>query len=214
MQSQSVGERAKELLPSVLLTLTSIIQALALEVLWSAASGAAHLWGGGAAAVAGWLQVAAVFQMILVVWLYYAQLVMRFRWMPMVRDSVIPFGLGLAQFVLAEMLQPERLHFWFFAFAATFAYAAWASNATIRAAWADPDNAWYFARFDARLVSRFGMPVAMIATWIGLGAVTAHVGPGGRWAVAALALTNALLLGQIALQRHYWNRSVLGRAAA
>lgn len=113
-----VGERAKELLPSVLLTLMSIMQALTLEVPRSSASGSAHLWQPGAARIAGWLQVIAVIETILLVCVYYAHLVMRLRWIPTMRDSVIPFGFGIGEFVVAEMLAPERLALWFAAVAA------------------------------------------------------------------------------------------------
>lgn len=102
--------RSKDLLPSILLTLTSIIQALALEVLWSNVTSKAHLWDFTHAAVISWLQVMVVFQSIVLVWLFYAHLVLRFRWVPEIRDSVVPFLFGLGEFTLAEMLSPEHLH--------------------------------------------------------------------------------------------------------
>jgi hypothetical protein len=205
---QPIGRRAKELLPSVLLTLASIIQALSLEVLWTSASGASHLWGGGAAVLAGWLQVAAVFETILLVWLYYAHLVMRFWWVPTVRDSLIPFGVGLGQFAVAELLQPSQLPLWFFALAALFVYATWASVAMFRSAQQDPDNDWYFAAVHDGPAARFGPSLVSIGGFSALGAVTHVVGAGGPWSVAAVAAANAILLGQIALQRFYWTRSL------
>jgi hypothetical protein len=209
-----IGERAKELLPSVLLTLASIIQALSLEVLWSSASDAPHLWSGGPAAVAGWLQVAAVFQTILLIWVYYAHLIMRFRWVPTLRDSLVPFGLGIVQFVLAELLRPDRRHLWCYTLAGLFVFAAWASVAIFRSAQRDPDNDWYFAVVKDSQAARFGPAVLSVGGLLALGVLLQGRGSGGNFGIAAMALANAILLGQIALQRYYWNRSLSLREMA
>ena len=210
---QPIGERAKELLPSVLLTLASIIQALSLEVLWSSAEESPHLWSGGAVAVAGWLQVAAVFETILLIWLYYAHLIMRFRWVPALRDSLVPFGLGIVQFVLAELLRPDHRHFWLYTLAGLFVFAAWASTAIFRSAQKDPDNDWYFVAVQDGLAARFGPVVVSVGGFLALGVLIQRSGAGGAFGVAAMGLANAILLGQIALQRFYWNRSLALRAA-
>ena len=59
---ERVRNQAKEMFPNIHLTLISIIQALALEVLWSAVNEREHLWAWNAAALTGWLQAAAVFE--------------------------------------------------------------------------------------------------------------------------------------------------------
>lgn len=203
-----VARRAKSLQADVLLTLTSIIQGLSLEVLWSSASDTPQLWAAGAPRVVAWLQVAAVFQVIVLIWLYYVHLVMRFRWVPTVRDSVVPFALGAGQFVLAETLQPERLHLWIYATAAVFLFAAWASVATFRSAQNDPDNAWYFSAIDYSLFDRMLPPALTLAFLLALAGVTQAVGSDGTWAVFAEVGVNAVLLAQIVMQRYYWRRSV------
>jgi len=208
-----IAGRAKELLPQVLLTLASIIQALALEVLWSSADDARPLWTTGVERFTGWLQVAAVFEGILLVWLYYAQLLMRFRWVPRVRDSVIPFGFGIGQFATAELLAPAELALWLYAYAAIFAFAFWASESAFGAAQRDPDNDWFFARFARGGLVRWGPTTATVGGLLLLGAITQWVGAGGRWAVAAVLVVHALLLGQLALQRWYWHRSMRAGAA-
>lgn len=208
-----IGERAKELLPSVLLTLTSILQALSLEVLWTSASAATHLWQGDAAAVAGWLQVAAVFETVIVIWIFYAHLLMRFRWVPSMRDSIVPFGLGIGQFVLAELLRPEQLALWCLALAALFAYAMACSVAIFRAAEADPDNAWYFAAYPPTTVERYAPPVLTVSGFLGIAALAASSHAGSTGHVVAMVLVNLMLLAQIELQRWYWKRSIRREAA-
>ncbi len=203
------AERAKEQLPSVLLTLTSIIQALSLEVLWSSASAAPHLWAQGPALITGWLQIAAVFQIVVLIWLYYAQLIMRFRWVPTVRDSIVPFLFGLGQFALAELIQPESLHLWLYVLAGVFVLAWVSSTATFRAARQDPDNDWYFAQFSRSLVAQYGPPAATLVLLLMLALITQWVESSGPWAVAAMVGATLVLLVQIALQQYYWKRTVL-----
>jgi hypothetical protein len=79
---QSLSLRSKELLPSVLLTLSSIIQALALEVLWSSITSRDDLWTATTTSFITWLQVAAVFQTIVLVWVLYALCVLNIRPVP------------------------------------------------------------------------------------------------------------------------------------
>ncbi len=203
-----VATRAKSLQADVLLTLTSIIQGLSLEVLWSSASDTPQLFATGAPRAVAWLQVAAVFQVIVLVWLYYVHLVMRFRWVPTVRDSIVPFALGAGQFVLAETLQPEPLHLWIYATAAVFLFAAWASVATFRSAQKDPDNAWYFSAIAYTPRDRILPPALTLAFLLALAAVTQSVGSDGAWAVFAVLGVNVALLAQIVMQRYYWKRSI------
>ncbi len=63
-----VRKRAIELSPSLTLTLLSIVQALALEVLWSSVRETPFLWEGGFRAAVGWAQVLTAFQGIVVLW--------------------------------------------------------------------------------------------------------------------------------------------------
>ena len=67
--------RPRELLPGVLLTLLSVVQALVLETLWSTVQESSVLFAGGLPAWIGWLQVAAVFQGIVIIWLFYISIV-------------------------------------------------------------------------------------------------------------------------------------------
>jgi hypothetical protein len=71
--------RAKEQLPAVLLTLVSIVQALSLELLWSAVRERESLDAGDFAALVEWVQVTATFLGVLVIWVIHASQVMRFR---------------------------------------------------------------------------------------------------------------------------------------
>jgi hypothetical protein len=206
--------RIKEQMPSVLLTLASIVQALALEVLWDSTMEHPHLFAGGVAAWVGWLQVVALFLVVALVWLYYVQLVMRFRWVPTPRDSLVPFAFGVGQFVLAELLDPQWLAIWFFGLAALIGAAFWTSIATLSRAAADPDNAWFFAEFRPGRLERYGPLFATATPLFAFGVLAELSGGAVAIAIPCLVATDALLLLQIVLQRHYWRRSLAAGSTA
>jgi len=122
-----VEARARELLPQVLLTLLSLIQAIALEGLWSRAGESAYLYQGGTVALAGWLQVTAIVLGILLVWLQYTTLMIRYQWVPTIRDSIFPYAIGLLEFGAIDLLGPGYAAMWMAAMASVYLVAAWAA---------------------------------------------------------------------------------------
>jgi hypothetical protein len=85
---------------------------------------------------------------IVVVWLFCSSLLMRLVWVPTIRDSILPFIIGGAEFRLAEMLSPELRHPWFFLFAGIFGFGTWASTTTFVGVRHDPDSAGLWDDFD------------------------------------------------------------------
>jgi hypothetical protein len=203
-----IRERAKSRFPSVLLTLLSIIQALALEVLWSNLSGSDHLWAGGLGAAVGWLQVSAVFGGIVVVWLFYSSLVMRLVWVPSIRDSILPFIIGGAEFLMAEMLSPELRHLWFFLFAGIFGLSAWTSSTTFAMAKRDPDNAGLWDDFDPYSTGALVGPIGVVGLLAAAGVGVWIWGATGLVALVAVGFANFALILQILAIRYFWNRSL------
>lgn len=55
---ESIKQRAIEMLPSVMLTALSMIQALGIELLWSRIREPPYLWMSSLDAVIGWSQIA------------------------------------------------------------------------------------------------------------------------------------------------------------
>lgn len=206
-----IRNRVKEHLPTVLLTLLSIVQALALELLWGHLQTADVLYRPGLPAVLWWSQVAATFLGIIVIWVVYASSAMRFRWVPTLADSVYPFVVGAAEFLLVATLGPEHLGVWFLTMAFVFATMNWVSHDTLRRARRDPENAEFFDH--RRPATWRDFRVAMV-TVAGLG--TAGVGflvwP-AHWLAVVLAMLaiNALLAAQLYAQARFWDRSVAAR---
>ena len=110
---QNNTERAKDLLPSILLTILSMIQALALELFWSKIEDADFLWNGGVGAVIGWLQLAVMLLGMLLIWVFYVSFVLRFTWLPSLEDTLIPFLIGLLEFAMIDLMRPGLLAVWF-----------------------------------------------------------------------------------------------------
>ena len=102
----AMRDRAKEHFPMVLLTLLSIVQALALELLWSHVVEADYLYESPLDALVTWIQIAATFTGLILIWVVYASNTMRFRWVPVTVDSVYPFIIGVLEFMLVETLDP------------------------------------------------------------------------------------------------------------
>ncbi len=137
-------ERTKEHFPTVLLTLLSIVQALALELLWSFLHEHAYLYELTWAAVHTWIQVSATFLGLILVLVAYVGNVMRFSWVPSTSDTVFPFAIGILQFMLIDTMGPDNIAYWFLLMAGIFTMMHWVAHSTMVKARNDSDNADFF----------------------------------------------------------------------
>jgi hypothetical protein len=204
------GERARELLPTLLLTLLSVVQALALEATWSSAREMPFLYAGGAAAWVGWLQVVAIFQGIVLIWLMYIAMVMRFSWVPSTWDSIAPFVLGAGELALVQLAELQQVTAWFLVMAAMFGFSMWISNRMFRSGIEDPQNvreadgAPRFAQGEQWVTPAFASLLVVMA------GLVSWQGPAGAVAIGCLVVANALLLAQSTLVQRYWRLWLTG----
>ncbi len=203
---ETIRSRSKNLFPSVLLTLISIIQAISLELLWGEVRELSYFLGGESSPVLGALQTTAVLQGILLIWLLYSSLVMRFRWVPSVSDSIVPFGIGILQFALIDLIGPGTLAPWFFALALIFGVVAWASQTLFRRARRDPENREFFGDMQPATLRDFSGALLSIATLVAVGAALHAFNDPGWIAPLGLLLANGFLAYQIDLHRRFWVR--------
>ena len=199
-------ERAKEHFPTVLLTLVSIVQALALELWWS------HLiqvddWGGWTGLLTA-LQIFATFLGIVLVWVIYSGNVMRFRWVPSTMDSVLPFLIGLIEFMLIETLGPQRLGFWFVLMAVIFSVMNWIAHLTMRSARRDPDNRAYFEGVAPARLRDFRLPIFGTSVLSIVGVYFILSVHRGVLALVVLLALIALLSFQFQEAARFWKLSV------
>ena len=145
----NIRNRARENLPSVLLTLLSIIQAIALESLWDHARHRPELYGLSWDALLGWLQIAVTLNVIVLIWMVYVGLVMRFRWTPAMTDSILPFLVGLIQFLMIDLMGPENLGKWILVLGLIAVVVTYLDHSSMRRARRDPDNREFFEKIQA-----------------------------------------------------------------
>ena len=140
----TIRKRAKKIFPMVLLTLLSIVQALALEFLWDHVRQRTDLFELSIAVIPGWLQIAATFNIIVIIWLMYAGMLMRFRWTPTTMDSIFPFGVGLIQFSLIDLMGTDYFALWVIVLALTFGVLVFIDHRAMRRARQDKANSEFF----------------------------------------------------------------------
>jgi hypothetical protein len=199
-------ERVKEHFPTVLLTLVSIVQALALELWWSSLVQVDD-WSGWTGLLTA-LQTFATFLGIVLVWVIYSSNVMRFRWVPGTMDSVFPFLIGLIEFMLVETLGPERLGFWFVLMAVIFGSMNWIAHLTMRRARQDPDNRAYFEGVGPARLRDFRLQIFGISALGIVGVFFILSAQRGVLALVVLLALIALLSYQFQQVALFWKRSL------
>jgi hypothetical protein len=137
---------AQAYFPSVLLTLVSIIQALALELMWSKIVESEWLWKFNMKAVIGWGITLVAFLGIIQVWVMYSTMVMGFIWQPDLKDSIIPFVIGIQEFMLVTLIGEEFNTLWLYVLGSVFISANWVSHSSLRRGRQDPEKKNFLAR--------------------------------------------------------------------
>ena len=205
---ESIRNRARETLPSVLLTLLSIVQAIALESLWDHLIHRQELFVLALISTLVWLQISVSFLIIVLIWLVYVGLVMRFQWTPTIADLTLPFFVGLIELLMIEVIGPAQLGTWFIVLALIFAMLYWLTHSLFKRARHDPENKEFFQHIqpsswrDHILNSSYILATVLIGTWLWLSGDT------GWLAVFALAIALFSVAYQIQVLARFWKTSM------
>jgi len=203
-----IRDRAKEHFPMVLLTLLSIVQALALELLWSHVRGADYLFELSWIAIISWAQIVATFLGLVLIWVVYASNTMRFRWVPVTSDSVYPFCIGVIEFVLIEFLGPGDTGLWLILMALIFGVMVRVSHRTMQRARQDGDNDVFFNDFEPTELRDFAPQITMVSALLLAGVYLLISGDSGIFAMLAVLATTGFLGWQFFKAAQFWERSV------
>jgi hypothetical protein len=203
-----VRARAKAHMPMVLLTLLSILQALALELLWTHIREHGYLMTATWEAALSWLQIAATLFGVLLIWLLYSGMVMRFLWVPTTSDTLYPFVIGILEFVLIAVLGPDGLAVWFVVLAALFGITTLALQFVLRRARLDGENDEWFEGIPPATLRDFYPVITVVATLAGLGIALGVSGHQGLLAVVALLVAIGAIAHQLYLHNLFWSRSM------
>jgi hypothetical protein len=201
------SRRAKANLPTVLLTLLSIVQALALELMWTHLGEQPYLYSWSFMAFLSWLQIGATFLGILLIWLIYSDLVLRLSWVPATIDSIFPFLVGIVEFAQISTLGPTKIGLWFLIMGVLFAAMPWVSQVTMKRARLDRDNEELFATIEPAtwrdhlrsIIPAVGLMLMGVVFWV--------CGNQGWVALTAIVGVIMLLLFQIRLSHVFTQRS-------
>lgn len=201
-------DRAKRHFPMLLATLLSIVQALALELLWSHASTATYQFEATLAALLPIAQVIATFFLIVLIWLVFASIMMRFQWVPDTMESVYPFIIGLAEFMLIRSLDAQNPGAWLLLMALLFAMMVRISHMIMRRARLEGDNQNFFSRFEPATIRDFRPAIIMTSTLTVLGIYVWWTNNYGVVAAGAVFGAIGFLVYQFYQQAKFWDRSV------
>ncbi len=201
-------ERARELLPAVVLTVLSMIQALALELFWTRILETESLWRVSLEALIDWLQLIVMFDGILIIWIVYVSFVLRFSWLPSIEDTVIPFFIGLLEFAMIDQIHSGSLGLWFILLAAVFAIATASSHFTLRRARLDPANAYFFRNLEPATWRDYRMSIVVCITLVSFGILLLLFGNSRLLALAGLLFAIAAMTVQFLRSRYYWMHSL------
>ena len=206
--SNSIRRRVRAQMPMALLTLTSIVQALALELLWSHAREAGPRAAWNLESAIHWTQIASTLIGIMLIWIIYSNNVMRFVWTPSTRDSVLPFVFGIVEFMLIESLGAAHLGWWMIDLALIFAIMTWTSQITLRSARIDGSNDAFFERRTPATWRDF-LPSMVIVALLSLAGIYLIVsGDQGVAALAIVIVSLAILVRQFADTARFWRDSL------
>tara|TARA_R110002073_G_scaffold132279_1_gene279082 strand:+ start:1282 stop:1944 length:663 start_codon:yes stop_codon:yes gene_type:complete len=201
--------RAQTHFPTVLLTLISIIQALALELMWSKIVESDWLWNFDIQALIGWGMVVAALLGILQIWVMYSTMVMGFIWQPYLRDSIVPFFIGIQQFMLVALVSEEFNTLWLYVLGSIFISGNWVSHSSFRRARQNPENDDFFGKTNPATLRDF-WPAMTIVTGLTIFGIAIDLTQNHTWLpIAALVFANAVLIFQTFRFRRMW-RSIMG----
>jgi hypothetical protein len=197
-------KRARELLPAIIITVLSMIQALALELFWSRFRESDYLWLGGVDAVVGWMQFGALLLGIIEIWLLYVSLMLRFSWIPSMGDTTVPFFIGLLEFAMIDLIGPAHLGPWFLVLGLLFALATITTRLILRKTRRDAANSWFFSRIPRTSMTDYLRDVGVVAFLLGLGVALWALDPGHWFSIFSLCCGLAALLQQLLVTHRFW----------
>ena len=184
---ESIRSRARLQLPSVMLTLLSIVQAIALESFWSNLLELNLNLSLSLLSITAWLLALVTLALIVLVWLVSVSLVMRFEWTPSVTDLIHPFFVGLGQLLLIEAMTPQRISAWLAVLALFFLFVYFSNQGAYRRARQDPSNSEFFARLEPATWLDH-LPNILYIALLGACAGWLFFNPGLGW-ISTIALT-------------------------
>ena len=192
----SVAARLREQFAPAYLTLTSIIQGVALSTLVIRVEGMSEQF-----TLANWLLAVATLLAFLLVWHEYLMQALAYVWMPTLVDSAVPFGILITELFLAHFVYGnERVWFLIAGLAFVLGIVAWGTTHAHT-----QENAELLEAVRGVSPMRVLPSVVSITLFLGIWALYDVLGLGQiSGLVAAIAVL--VIVGVLATTVPYWNR--------
>ena len=201
-------KRVRSNVPAAVLTLLGIIQALALEQLWTHVLITDVLYTLTWQTFTTWTQIVTTLIAIILVWLVYALNVTRFLWLPSVYEFILPFWVGFVQVLVIQVLTPTDIGFWFILMGALFGAMIWIAQTTLRKARLDGNNAAFFATISPATLSDFVPALAIIGLILAFGLYAANFKTDPLVNLGMLLILLSFACLQFKMLTDGWHRSV------
>ncbi len=207
-QNEQLSGRLKSQFAPAYLTLTSIIQGVALATLASRVEDNYLKFS-----VADWLLAVATFIAYLTVWHEYLMQALAFIWVPTLLDSAVPFAFLACELFLAHFIF-QGLRTWLLVFALTFIVGIVARGVTVSQSVKLVEENREVTRATAyhgriRIILSSGIIILTLAGWAFYNAL--HLWQ-MQTAVALVALV--MIVGYLGSSVPYWNKAIRSTRAA
>ncbi|MFT5138154.1 MAG: hypothetical protein ACI9LY_003169 [Arenicella sp.] len=203
-----IRNRAQEQFPTVLLTLLSIVQALALELLWEHIQESEYLFEATAQAFVSWAQISTTLFGIILIWVAYASHAMRFRWTPSTADSVYPFIIGLLEFLQIETLAPGMVGQWTVILAIILGIMVFVSHLIMRSARTSGANGDFFTKTNPATAKDFFAQITIVILLLLGGGYVWLSGNNGIISYLLIGAVFMVLVWQYISSATFWNSSL------
>ena len=148
---------------------------------------------------------------VLQIWVMYTTMVMGFVWQPYLRDSILPFIIGIQEFLLISLIGEEFSVWWLYVLASVFATANWVMHNSLKRARQEPQNAQFFANLQPATLRDFLPAISIISVFLILGIIVSITGNRSWLPLGAIVIAIVVLMVQIRGVRKLW-RSLMGMA--
>jgi hypothetical protein len=133
---------------------------------------------------------------------------MRFSWVPSISDSVVPFFVGILQFIMIESLGIDSASVWFASLAMVFAVMQIESHTIMRRARQDPDNAEFFQQINPATLRDAIRPAAMVLLLTGFAVYLSLRPDSPLVAAAGFTVSLGLLVSLMVFMNMFWKRTM------
>ena len=157
-------------------------------------------------AVIGWGMILVESLDIMQLWVMYSMMVMGSIWQPDLKDSIIPFVIGIQEFMLVMLISEEFNTLWLYILGSVFISANRVSHSSLRRARQDPEKEEFFGKVELATLRDF-WPALTIVTSLVISGISIDVTQNQTW--LPLVALIVILIFQIVFFGRLW-RSILG----